>query len=225
VAHALKLTWMLTVPSAVGLAVVSVPTIRLIYERGAFGPADTAATAAVLVAYVVGLAPYSSVKMVVPAFYALDRPRVPMVASMTSVAVNISFNAATYRRLGAVGLATGTTLAMIVNIVILTLAFRRWVAPLQGQRLSAAGAKILAASSATGAAAWLSWSLLEGMLPVCGSGPFVTTGARLAVLVAPVAIGIGVYVLVCRILNLAEINEIIDPIRRRLRPWIRRPRP
>ena len=34
-----------------------------------------------------GVLPYSLVKIYAPAFYALDRPRIPMLASMAAVAV------------------------------------------------------------------------------------------------------------------------------------------
>lgn len=217
VAHALKLTWMLTVPSAVGLMAVSVPAIRLIFERGMFGPDDTWATAYVLVAYVVGLAPHSSVKQMAPAFYALDYPRVPMVASIAAVMVNITFNVLTYRKLGAVGLATGTALAATVNMTMLIVALRWSLGPMRGQGVASAAAKILVASGATGVAAWLVWRGLEAVLPVSAAGFWVAGSVRVVILLVPVGVGAAVYVAACRLLRLPEINELIDPIVRRLR--------
>ena len=49
--------------------------VRLIYERGLFGPEDTRATAAALFLYSFGLVGYTGVKVIAPAFYALHRPR------------------------------------------------------------------------------------------------------------------------------------------------------
>jgi len=217
VAHALKFAWMLTVPSAAGLIALSVPAIRVIFERGAFVAADSSATALVLIAYMVGLAPYTSVKMLAPAFYALDRPRVPMMASMVAVAVNVTFNTLTYRRFGAVGLAMGTTLAAVANIVLLKLALRRLVGPMTGQHLWSSGAKVLAASVATGAVAFGLWWMLERVVPV-GSRTFWTgQGARVLVLLVPMLAGIAVYFVVCRAMGLAELREITGPIARRMR--------
>jgi putative peptidoglycan lipid II flippase len=217
VAHSLKLTWMLTLPSALGLMAVSVPAIRMIYERGAFGASDTEATASVLVAYMIGLAPYSSVKTLGPAFYALDRPRIPMIASLTSVAVNITFNALTYRWLGAVGLATGSALGACANILILIIAFRWLVGPMRGQGMASAGLRILVASVATGGLAWAFWKLLEGALAGAGQGFWSRNAVSLLTLLVPVAAGTLAYVGLCKLLGLPEIEELLSPIRRRLR--------
>ncbi len=125
-----RAVWMLALPSAVGLIVLAEPVVALLFQRGRFGPSDTAATVPIVQAYMLGVLPYSLVKIFSPAFFALDRPRLPMVASMSAVAVNVIFNALTYRQLGAMGLALGTTLAACVNLLILRLAFRRLLGPM-----------------------------------------------------------------------------------------------
>ncbi len=125
-----RAVWLLTAASATGLAVLAQPVVELLYEGGAFTHADTLAVAAILMTYLVGLVPYSMVKVVAPAFYSIDRPRLPLMASVTAVAVNIAFNALTYRQLGAPGLALGTSLAAIVNALILRIAFRNVIGPM-----------------------------------------------------------------------------------------------
>ena len=47
-------------------------------SAGRFTPADTEATAAALLLYSFGLVGYTGVKVLAPAFYALDAPRVPL---------------------------------------------------------------------------------------------------------------------------------------------------
>ncbi|HET6583510.1 MAG TPA: lipid II flippase MurJ, partial [Nannocystaceae bacterium] len=101
------------------------------YRHGATTFEDTRAIAVVLQAYVVGLAPYSLVKILAPGFYTADRARIPMFASIAGVAANLAFNWATYRELGAPGLAFGTTIGATVNVLVLRLAFGHFVAPLQ----------------------------------------------------------------------------------------------
>ena len=151
--------WLLSSASAVGLLLLAEPVIRLLYEGGRFTPEDTAAVALILQAYMVGLVPYSMVKVVAPTFYSIDRPRVPLVASVSAVAVNLTFNALTYRELGAPGLALGTSLAAIVNVGILRLALRRVVGPGAGGggrnllHLGIANAAMAAAIAASTAAA------------------------------------------------------------------------
>jgi putative peptidoglycan lipid II flippase len=117
--------WLLALPSAVGLVVLARPVVQLIFQGGKFLPEHTDATVPIVQAYMLGVLPYSLVKVFAPAFFAVDRPRVPMIASIASVAANLTFNGLTYRQLGAPGLALGTTVAALVNLSILRLWFGR----------------------------------------------------------------------------------------------------
>jgi putative peptidoglycan lipid II flippase len=117
--------WLLAFPSAVGLVVLAKPVVQLLFQGGRFLPVHTAATVPVVQAYMLGVLPYSLVKVFAPAFFAIDRPRVPMIASISSVAANLVFNGLTYRTLGAPGLALGTTVGALVNLTILRLWFGR----------------------------------------------------------------------------------------------------
>ena len=87
-AHALALVFLLCIPSAVGLAVLAQPIVVLVFEHGKFTAFDTAQTANALAAYAVGLAGYGAIKVLSPAFYALDDARTPMLISLGSIAVN-----------------------------------------------------------------------------------------------------------------------------------------
>lgn len=122
--------WMLMTASTVGLVVLARPVVEVLYFS--FTPAEAEATAMVLAAYVFGLLPYGVVKILAPVFYGLDRPRLPLLASFTAVAVNIGFNAATYRALGAPGLALGMALGSLANVIVLRISFARVVGSLPG---------------------------------------------------------------------------------------------
>src|SRR5262249_4729695 len=80
--QSLELIAGLCVPAAVGLAVFSVPVIGLVYEHGRFPQADTHAAAQALMAYALGLAGYAGIKVLAPAFFALDDARTPMLVSV-----------------------------------------------------------------------------------------------------------------------------------------------
>ena len=87
-AHSLALVFLLCIPSAVGLAVLAQPIVALVFEHGKFTAFDTAQTANALAAYAVGLAGYGAIKVLSPAFYALNDARTPMLISLGSIAVN-----------------------------------------------------------------------------------------------------------------------------------------
>ncbi|PRP97868.1 putative peptidoglycan biosynthesis protein MurJ [Enhygromyxa salina] len=171
--------WMLMSASTVGLIVLAEPIVRVLYFS--FSDAEAKATATVLAAYVIGLLPYGLVKILAPAFYSVDRPRIPLLASFAAVAVNIVFNAATYRVLGAPGLALGTALGALANILVLRTSFARVIGSLPGVGLAQLGALALA-NAALGAAVFGAWFGVElGIARVGFAWPLRVVGLGLVV--------------------------------------------
>lgn len=202
VAEGARAVWMLALPSAVGLVVLAEPVIALLYQRGKFSHANTLAMIPIVQAYMVGVLPYSLVKVYSPAFYAVDRPRVPMIASLSAVAANIAFNAATYRTLGAKGLALGTTLSALVNLGILRVAFARVVGRQRGGLVLA---RAVAAAAVMGAVVWGAWRVAG---PVVAEQRAHVTATRAALLFATIALGFVVYAAVLRALRFPGADEL-----------------
>lgn len=125
----LRLAFFLTLPAALGLALIAPEVIQLIYEHGKFGSADTHATALALQAYAVGLAGYAAIKVLVPCFYALDRPSIPLRISLLGMGINLGLNLVFVKvcHWGHVGLALSTGGLAIVNFLQLFFALRRQV--------------------------------------------------------------------------------------------------
>jgi putative peptidoglycan lipid II flippase len=186
--------WMLMTASAVGLVVLAEPVVRVLYFS--FTQAEVAATAMVLQAYVLGLLPYGLVKIFAPTFYALDRPRIPLLASFTAVAVNIAFNAATYKILGAPGLALGTTIAAVCNIAILRVSFSRVVGPMPGVSVRQLGALVLG-NAVLGGVVFAAWMGIEALVELVE----FDWSLRLGGLALVVPIGFFAYVGVLRLLS------------------------
>ena len=80
----MRLVMLLTIPSAIGLIILAEPIIGLIYQHGRFTGDATMQTAAALRFYAIGLAGYAGVKVLAPAFYALDKRHLPMIVSLIS---------------------------------------------------------------------------------------------------------------------------------------------
>jgi putative peptidoglycan lipid II flippase len=211
--------WLLALPAAVGLVVLAEPVVQLLFQSGRFLPADTAATVPIVQAYMLGVLPYSLVKVFAPAFFAVDRPRVPMVASMASVAANLLFNGLTYRQLGAPGLALGTTVAALVNLTILRLWFGRvlgkpgkpgWLRDL---------ALLLVANAVLGMVAFAAWrGAMRGIaaLPVhWPRGTFRLVHG--VVLLATIGAGFLSYVTCLRVLRVQGADELWELPRKVLR--------
>jgi putative peptidoglycan lipid II flippase len=212
-AQGLRHVALLTVPSTVGLVVLARPIIALIYEHGRFTADDTAATAVALMGYSVGLYAYSGVKVAAPAFYALDRPRVPLVASASAVLTNLVFNAVAHRWLGYLGLALGTSLGAMLNLLILTRTFRSLTKGAQGPAappIAGQFAKVVAASALMGAAVWGAvWAF--DRFAGAGAG----TAMQLVRVVGGVGLGALVYAGACKALRVGEMDEVLAALRRR----------
>jgi putative peptidoglycan lipid II flippase len=207
---ALRLVAFLNVPSAVGLAVLARPIISVIYEHGRFGAADTDATAAALVCYAAGLYAYSAVKVLAPAFYALDRARVPVVGSVLGMASNVVLNLALYPVLGYRGVALGTSLAALANFSVLLFAWRRRHGRPGGEGLVRQLGKVLLASAVLAVAAWAAERGLASLL-----GGRAGVAAQLALAFGPIAAGGLAYLAAARALRIAELEELLAGLRRR----------
>jgi len=219
-AQGLRYVAFLTVPSTVGLAVLAKPIIGLIYQHGRFTASDTAATALALVGYSLGLYAYSGVKVVAPAFYALDRAKVPVIASAAAVATNLSLNLAAHRWLGAqglgfLGLAIGTSLGALVNLLVLVLSFRRFTWSVPGPHgLLAQLSRVTLASALMGAAVFAALWAVDAMGAARGLD-VTALWVRFARALGGVGLGTVLYAGLCRALRIGELDELLAALRRR----------
>ncbi len=119
VASGLKLAACLTFPATIGLIVFRQEIVCLLYEGGSFLPAHTIKTSQVVLLYALGLFSYSAVKILVPAFYAMNDARAPVRASVITVAAKIILNFVLRIPLGYLGLALATSLSSWINCALL----------------------------------------------------------------------------------------------------------
>ena len=148
------LSLVLSIPAMVGLIVLAEPIIRVIYQHGRFTPDDTAQTAGALALYAVGLFAYAAQKIVVPVFYALNKPRYPVIASFVSVVLNICFVLAFLGPYQHRAIALSTSLCMMANFLYLSFMLYRQVQGYDIRRIFLSLAKIVPASLCMGCVAY-----------------------------------------------------------------------
>src|SRR5688572_2713778 len=115
----MRLILVINIPAAVGLIVLATPIIRLLFERGAFGPGDTLMMQPVLVVFAVGLPFFSFVNIVLRAFYAQKDTTTPVHAALLSFVVNLVLSLVLMKPFGTVGLALASNVAVVVQAVYL----------------------------------------------------------------------------------------------------------
>jgi putative peptidoglycan lipid II flippase len=211
IAHALGLMLMLNVPATLGLIALATPIIAVIFEHGNFSAADTAATAAALRWYAIGLVGYSVVRIVSPTFYALGRSRVPVTVSVVSVLINVVLNVTLVRIMGYRGLALGTALAALINAATQLALLRGAIGGIEGRRVSVTLAKVLLASILMAAAAWGSERFLHTLLP---DASLISQVIRVAV---AIVVALAVLTLAATVLRVPEFVETRDMVIGRLR--------
>jgi putative peptidoglycan lipid II flippase len=122
----LELALLLTLPAAVALAVLAIPILAVLFQRGAFSPADTAATAAALSAYAAGLPAFVLVRVLAPGFFARHNTATPVKVAIAAMATNLFLTLVLMQFLAHVGIALATTVAGWVNaLTLLILLVRR----------------------------------------------------------------------------------------------------
>jgi len=210
-AGSIRLSFALTLPAAVGLFMISSPLVTMLYERGRFAASDTAQTALALQAYVIGLAGYSGIKILAPAFYAINQARTPLRVSLFGIALNIALNVVFLKifRLGHAGLALATSGVAILNFIQLYLAMRGRLGGLDTAGLASTLAK---SAVACGVMAGVCKIGLECPLPESLS-PFFVAALRTALCAV---FGAGAYFAVGFFLRMGECRDILSAIARKL---------
>jgi putative peptidoglycan lipid II flippase len=145
---ALRLSCYVAIPASVGLIALQAPITRLLFQRGQFGPAETAATAWALGWYAVGLTGFSATRIAAQAFYAIGDPRTPVRVALAAVAINVVVAVGLMPLMAHGGLALASSVAGYVNLALLLWAFRRRVGPLGGREVATSLARTAGAALA-----------------------------------------------------------------------------
>ena len=132
----LRLATFVSLPAAVGLFALAEPIVRVLYERGRFGPAETTGTAAAVAMYALGIVGSTTAKISAQAFFALGDTRTPVKVSVGVMALNCAMAATLAGPLGHVGLALAIAASATINALALTLLLRRRLpgGPIPGAR-------------------------------------------------------------------------------------------
>lgn len=210
---ALRLAIFLTTPAAVGLYFLGHPIISLIYEHGNFHASDALNSALALQFYAMGLVAYACIKVLSPAFYAIDHKWTPMLVSFGSIALNVVLNWVFIFRLdlGHRGLALSTAIAATLNFLCLYV-LMNWRAKenLHTGRLIGTLLRSGLAAAALGGVCWAALTFGSDWLL---SQVFWKKGVALFAVIAAAGI---VYLAVCFLLGVEEVRDAAAIVRRKI---------
>ncbi|HET7555078.1 MAG TPA: murein biosynthesis integral membrane protein MurJ [Gaiellaceae bacterium] len=196
----------LLVPASVFSAVLAEPIVRLLYQRGQFGPTQTTVVAEALAAFAAGLTFNGTMLMLNRAFFSLQSPWIPTVVALGNLGVNALLDAAFYR-LGTWGIPLSTTFVNIAGTAALLELLRRRLGRIEVRETTVAFVKIVVASAAVAVVSYAVWRGLD-------SGLGRSLGAQIVSLGLAIAGGVAAYALACRTLNVHELRALLA-LRRR----------
>jgi putative peptidoglycan lipid II flippase len=221
--NAMTLVFLLAIPSAFGLIALSDPIVALIYQRGEFTAFDTNMTAWALTAYAIGLAAYAAIKVLSPAFYAMDDAKTPMYISLASILVHVPASFGMMQLLsdvgvsperpngyGHAGVALATSLVATVNFLALAWFMRRKIHRLNGREILSSLVRIVFAAAAMSAAAYGLYYTLTNYFAV------KTFAVRALEAFLPIILGAVVFAFVAKLLKIEELETIYRGVKRKL---------
>jgi putative peptidoglycan lipid II flippase len=212
--RSIAMTLLLTIPSAAALAILGESMIGLVYQSGRFKASDTHQTAIALACYAIGLGGYATLKVLAPAFYALNDARAPMIVSLISILVNLAMASTMVKvaGLGHAGLALSTSTVAIFGFVVLLILMQRRIHGVHGAALWDSVWKILAATAVMSAAIFASSRGIHAWL-----GDHVRV--HLLDVLISIPLGVIVFYGASRVLRIAELDAarraIAGPLARR----------
>ena len=206
--RAIEIALLLALPAAVALIVIAGPVIVVLFERGAFGPGESAAAAGALVAYAGGLPAFVLIKVLAPGYFARQDTKTPVRIAVLCLLVNVALNLVLMGPLAHVGIALATTLAGWLNVALLAagLARRGFLRP--DARLRRRIPRMVAACAGMAAVLWGLNLGLETLLTE-------TIGLRILTLAALIGAGLASYAILAGVTGIISTRELRGLLGRR----------
>jgi putative peptidoglycan lipid II flippase len=182
----------LSIGAAGIVAAMTVPAVRVLFERGAFTSTETDAVATALFMYAFGIPVWGALQIITRAFYAKRRMWTPVLVgtAITLLAIPTYFIAVNTIGFQGVAIASVLTLGLYTSVLLAIWYWPSDVRPGLGNVLSNAGRAIPLAVPASFAAGGVAWLITDKMPGPAGLAALVALIIGAAVYAA-LAVGIG----------------------------------
>ncbi|MFE0453358.1 murein biosynthesis integral membrane protein MurJ [Streptomyces sp. NPDC058914] len=212
ISQGLRTTAVAIVPIAFGFLALGIPMCTLIF--GSSGTSEATNMGFMLMAFGLGLVPYSVQYVVLRAFYAYEDTRTPFYNTVIVAAVNAGASAVCYfvldPRWAVVGMAASYGLAYAIGVGVAWNRLRKRLGgDLDGSRVLRTYARLCIASVP---AAALSGAACYGIGHTVGQGVL----GSLAALLAGGAVLLGIFYVAARRMRIEELNSLVGMVRGRL---------
>ncbi len=199
-----------TLPFAAFFSILSVPTIRLIYEHGAAYRDEAAVTgvAVSLLFFSVGMAFVSVNTLLNRAFYSLQKAWVPLIMGAVNLAVNAGLMMLLYKPMGVGGITLSTSVVSLINFFGLMVLLGPRIGGVDARRVAWSAGRSIVALIPLAAVAYGVWWGLDAVLGR-------SLWAQIVAVVLAYGAGGIAYLLAAWALRMSELQELVGLVRRR----------
>ncbi len=191
------------------MVALSVPIVRVVYERGAFNRTDSGLVSSLLVANGIGMFVYLGRDVLVRVFYALGDGQTPFRVSMINIFLNALLDYFLIKPFGAPGLVLATVGVNCCSVLMLLWLLNRRLNGLPWQEWSLPILGLTAGSIVAGAASFATLEVSQHFLG--------RNGLLIQLLQLSVAgfVGLCVFGAIAAWMKLPEVNDFISRLRQR----------
>ncbi|MGH2671569.1 MAG: murein biosynthesis integral membrane protein MurJ [Actinomycetota bacterium] len=200
----IRATAAIVIPAALGYLVLARPIVRLLLEHGVTKPQSGELVSDVLVAFSVGLFPFSAFQLLLRAYYAMQNTRTPALVNLVAMTINVAADLVLFFGfdLGVQGLALGHAISYGFGSIALLLLIRRRLRGIDGARVLGTVVRTLLAGAATATTAWL---VARWLGTAVGTA---TLGEQSIQVFSAIVAGLAVFVAASTVLRIEEVDAV-----------------
>lgn len=203
--------FLVTIPASVGLGVLSIPIVRLLFERNQFDANATKVTAYALIFYCLGLFAQAAIWVIIRSFYALHDTVRPLLIAVSTIVINILLNFLFKPILQERGLALAYSLTGIYNMVVLFIVLRLKIGKIGLSKIITSFIKITVSSGVMGVSVYLVSQLLGNYVNIN------LTFNQIFQVAVSILIGLVVFVVAILFCKLEEVDLATGIIKKKFR--------
>ncbi len=210
---AVRFIILITLPSMVGLIVLSQPIVEIAFMRGKFLQYDADITSQMLKLYSLALCAMSLNTLLNRVYYSLQDTRTPLMIGGFSVILNVILNLILINFFGSFGLPLGYSIA--TNIAVFTgfMLLRKKLGTIGGYSYLRSIIKSGVAAILMGVVAYISFFGVLSLVPAFGG----STLTKLVLLLFSVGCSVATYGGLCYLFGVREVKMVVNTVLKRLK--------
>ena len=204
VSMGIRLVMFVVTPLVVGVAILRVPMIRLLFERGAFDHRATVGTAWALLCYLGWVYAGGIGAILTSAFYSLQETYTVVKVGIIGMLLEIVLAIVLSQFMGYAGLALALSVVAMINVVVFIVILRKRLKGIDGKHIFSSQIKVLFSSMA------MAGVLLVGAYSLqTAAGALGHSGLLVLSVSVPTIAGVASYFAVTRLLGCEETMYLL----------------